>query len=147
MPEKRTIDGQRVSESQVNQGIIVPIDLPEFEIVSQCMQADGSIEVQVRARKESQACPRCGEESSKVHDSRKRVKRDIQLGEYQVYLIVHKRRFRCARCQRPFTETDSACGRYKRTTQRFRHHVAKQACQRPIPHFFFKQKTAYDITR
>ena len=134
MPEKRTIDGQRASESQVNQGIIVPLDLPEFEIVSQCMQADGSIEVQVRARKESQACPRCGEESSKVHDSRKRVKRDIQLGEYQVYLIVHKRRFRCARCQRPFTETDSACGRYKRTTQRFRHHVAKQACQRPLTH-------------
>src|SRR2546429_2910727 len=134
MSEKRTIDGQRASESQVNQGIIVPLDLPEFEIVSQCMQADGSIEVQVRARKESQACPRCGEESSKVHDSRKRVKRDIRLGGYPVYLIVHKRRFRCARCQRPFTETDSACGRYKRTTERFRHHIAKQACQRPITH-------------
>src|SRR2546429_6171515 len=134
MSEKRTIDGQRASESQVNQGIIVPLDLPEFEIVSQCMQADGSIEVQVRARKESQACPRCGEESSKVHDTRKRVKRDIQLGAYQVYLVVHKRRFRCETCAKPFTETDSACGKYQRTTQRFRHQIAKQACQRPLTH-------------
>ena len=118
MSEKRTIDGQRASESQVNQGIIVPLDLPEFEIVSQCMQADGSIEVQVRARKESQACPRCGEESAKVHDTRKRVKRDVTLRGYEVYLIVHKRRFRCATCRKPFTEKESACGQYKRTTER-----------------------------
>src|SRR5437764_4230679 len=134
MPEKRTIDGQRASESQVNQGIIVPLDLPEFEIVSQSMGADGSIEVQVRARKESEACPRCGEVSGKVHDRRKRVKRDIQLRGYQVYLILYKRRFRCATCRRPFTERDSACGRYQRTTERFRNQIAKQACQRPLTH-------------
>jgi transposase len=134
MSDKHTIDGQRARESEPNQGIIVPLDLPEFEIVSQCMRADESIEVQVRARKESQACPRCGQESAKVHDSRKRMKRDIQLRGYQVSLIVHKRRFRCATCGKPFTETDSACGRYKRTTERFRQQIAKQACQRPITH-------------
>ena len=134
MPEKHTRDEQRARESQANQGIIVPLDLPEFEIVSQCMGAEGSIEVQVRAREESQACPRCGQASAKVHDTRKRVKRDIQLRGYQVYLILHKRRFRCATCGRPFTETDSACGRYQRTTQRFRHSIAKQACQRPLTH-------------
>jgi transposase len=134
MPEKHTINEQRGRESEPNQGIIVPLDLPEFEIVSQCIGAGGSIEVQVKARKESEACPNCGEVSGKVHDTRKREKRDIRLGEYQVYLIVHKRRFRCARCRRPFTETDSACGRYKRTTERFRDQIAKQACQRPLTH-------------
>jgi transposase len=134
MPEKHSIDGQRARESEPNQGIIVPLDLPEFEIVSQCIGADESIEVQVRARKESVVCPRCGQESSKVHDSRKRVKRDLQLREYHVYLILHKRRFRCATCRRPFTEPDTACGRYKRTTERFRDHIAKQACQRPLTH-------------
>jgi transposase len=134
MSDKHTIDGQRARESEPNQGIIVPLDLPEFEIVSQCMGADESIEVQVRARKESQACPGCGEESAKIHDTRKRVKRDIQLRGYQVSLIVHKRRFRCATCRRPFTERDSACGRYKRTTERLRDQIAKQACQRPLTH-------------
>src|SRR5260370_27244088 len=134
MSEKHTIDGQRARESPGNQGIIVPLDLPEFEIVSQSMGADGSMEVQVRARKESEACPRCGEVSGKVHDTRKRVKRDIQLRGYQVSLILHKRRFRCVTCRRPFTETDSACSRYQRTTERFRHHIAKQACQRPLTH-------------
>jgi len=134
MPDKHSLDGQRAGESEPNQGIIVPLDLPEFTILSQSVGADESIEVHVKARKESVACPRCGQASAKVHDSRKRVKRDIQLRGYQVSLILHKRRFRCATCRRPFTETDSACGRYKRTTQRFRDHIAKQACQRPITH-------------
>jgi transposase len=134
MPDKHNIDGQRTRESKPNQGIIIPLDLPEFEIVSQCIQADESIEVQVRARKESESCPRCGEESSKVHDIRKRLKRDVQLRGYQVSLILHKRRFRCVRCRKPFTERDSACGRYQRTTKRFRDHIAKQACQRPLTH-------------
>jgi transposase len=134
MSEKHTIDEQRVRENELKQGIIVPLDLPEFEILSQCMGQGESIEVHVRAKQESAVCPRCGEESSKIHDSRARVKRDIQLGAYQVYLVVHKRRFRCAPCGRPFTESDSACGRYQRTTQRFRDHIAKQACQRPLTH-------------
>jgi transposase len=134
MPEKHTIDGQRARESEPNQGIIVPLDLPEFEILSQYIGVDESIEVHVRARKECETCPRCREGSAKVHDTRKRVKRDITLRGYQVYLIVHKRRFRCATCRRPFTERDSACGKYKRTTERFRDQIAKQACQRPLTH-------------
>ena len=134
MPKKHTINEQERRECETNQGIIVPLDLPEFEIVSQSLQAGGRIEVQVKAKKESETCPTCGEESKKVHDTRKRMKRDITLREYQVTLLLHKRRFRCATCRRPFTETDSSCGRYKRTTERFRHQLAKQACQRPITH-------------
>jgi len=134
MPDKHSIDGQRVGESDPNQGIIVPLDLPELTILSQSVGEKESIEVHVRAKKESAACPRCGEASAKVHDSRTRVKRDIQLRAYQVSLVLHKRRFRCATCRRPFTEPDSTCGRYQRTTERFRDHLAKQACQRPLTH-------------
>jgi transposase len=91
MPDKHSIDGQRAGGSEPNQGIVVPLDLPELTILSQSVGEDESIEVQVRAKQESVACPRCGEESSKVHDTRKRVKRDIQLRGYQVYLILHNR--------------------------------------------------------
>lgn len=141
MPEKDTINGQRAGE--LNQGIIVPLDLPELEIVSQSIRADESIEVHVRARKERADCPRCGQESSKVHDSRQRVKRDIQLRGYQVYLVLHKRRFCCVTCRKPFTETDSACGRYQRTTERFRNQIAKQACQRPLTHVAQEVQVGY----
>jgi transposase len=132
--KKHTIDEQESRECELKQGIIVPLDLPEFEIVSQCIRADGCIEVQVKAKEESATCPTCGEVSKKIHDTRKRIKRDSTLRLYQVSLIIHKRRFRCATCRRPFTETDSSCGRYKRTTERFRYEIATQACQRPITH-------------
>jgi hypothetical protein len=92
MPDKHSIDGQRAGESEPNQGIIVPLDLPEFTLLSQSMGVDESIEVHVKARKESQACPRCGQTSAKVHDSRQRVKRDIQLRGYQCMDYEHRNR-------------------------------------------------------
>jgi len=134
MPQKHTRDEQERRACEPKQGVIVPLDLPEFEIVSQCIRADGRIEVQVRAKKESDVCPRCGAVSEKIHDRRERVKRDSMLRSYQITLIVETRRFRCATCRRPFTETESACGKYRRTTKRFRQQIAKQACQRPITH-------------
>jgi transposase len=134
VPKKHTIGEQGRSECEPNQGIIVPLDLPEFEIVSQCLRANGQIEVQVRARNEQDICPTCGEVSEKIHDTRLRVKRDIALRAYQISLIIHKRRFCCATCKRPFTETESSCGKYKRTTGRFRHQIALQARHRPITH-------------
>ncbi len=53
---------------------------------------------------------------------------------HRVELVLYKRRFWCLRCHKAFTESDSACGRYKRTTVRLREEIGKQACSRPIMH-------------
>lgn len=127
MLDQHSIDGQ-------TPGIIVPLDLPDLKILSQCLHSDGSLQVHVIAITDREACPRCGTVCRKIHDTRGRVKRDIALRTYQVHLVLHKRRFRCRECQRSFTETDSVCGRYKRTTKRFRDQLAQQAGQRPIAH-------------
>ena len=134
MQKKHTIEEQEKRECEPTQGIIVPLDLPEFEIVSQCLRADGQIEVQVKAKKEEEACPKCGEVSKKIHDRRQRIKRDVMLSVYHVSLVLQKRRFRCATCRRPFTETEGVIGKYKRTTARLRRQIAQQACNRPITH-------------
>lgn len=49
-------------------------------------------------------------------------------------LVRHKRRFWCLRCHKAFTESDSACGRRKRTTVRLRGEIGQQACSRPLMH-------------
>ena len=67
-----------------------------------------------------------------VHDTRGRAKRDVALREFPVRLVLYKRRFRCMTCRRSFTELDRVCGRYRRTTQRFRDALARQASQQPI---------------
>jgi transposase len=49
-------------------------------------------------------------------------------------LVLLKRRFRCLTCRRSFTEADQACGKRRRTTERLRKHIGKQACSRPVSH-------------
>ncbi len=119
-------------ESQ--EGIVVPLDLPEFRILRQQVQADGSIEVEVIGIQERACCPSCGRLCVKVHDTRLRRKRDQSLREHRVVFVVHKRRFTCFSCRHSFTEPDQACGRYRRTTPRLRQEIGEQARSQPIAH-------------
>jgi transposase-like protein len=108
MPSQHIIPVQSQAESQQPEGIVMPLDLPDLKIVKQEVQADGSIAVHVRALTDREACPRCRTICVKVHDTRMRVKRDIDLRNYQIRLVLYKRRFRCFACQRTFTEPDSS---------------------------------------
>ncbi len=121
-------------EGDPKEGIVVPLGLPELRIVRQAWQTDGSICVEVLARTEQATCPHCQQICHKIHDRRARKKRDRPLGEHQVQLILWKRRFRCETCQATFTESDSVCGRKRRTTVRLREQVGKQACRQPVAH-------------
>jgi len=105
-----------------------------MKMVSQHWQADGSIRVEVLATTSQATCPHCRHVSRKVHDCRARKKRDVGLREYQVELILLKRRFRCFACRKSFTEPDAVCGRRRRTTMRLRERIGKQACLQPIAH-------------
>jgi transposase len=116
------------------QGIIVPLELAGLRILKQEVQADGTLRVEVIGTNERANCLHCGAVCVKQHDVRKRRKRDVPLRGHPVELVLHKRRFWCFRCQKAFTESDSACGRRKRTTVRLREEIGKQACSRPLAH-------------
>lgn len=116
------------------EGIVVPLDLGALRICKQHLQEDGSIEVEVIATTERARCPHCQRMCVKVHDRRPRRKRDLPLRGHRIVLVLLKRRFRCLRCRRSFTEPDQACGRRRRTTPRFREYLGKQACSRPVSH-------------
>jgi hypothetical protein len=122
------------SEHPANEGIIVPLELPGLSILHQEVQADGSIEVEVMGTNERACCPHCQRICVKVHDTRLRRKRDVELRGHPIVLVLHKRRFKCFGCRRTFTEPDSACGRYRRMTVRLRQKIGEQACSQPIAH-------------
>jgi transposase len=113
-------------------GIVIPLDLSEFGVVEQEWQADGSLNVTVIAKQESASCPRCRRDCHQRHDCRARVKRDRSMRGYPVKLIVLKRRFRCPSCAKPFTEPDQACGFRRRTTQRLREQIGREAAIHPV---------------
>lgn len=130
MPSQHTT-GEEPSQEQ---GIVVPLELAGLRILKQEVQADGRIRVEVIGTNHQATCPHCSCVCVKQHDVRKRSKRDVPLRGHRVELVLHKRRFWCLRCHKAFTESDSACGRRKRTTVRLREEIGKQACSRPLMH-------------
>lgn len=126
---------QHTTEAVVtNEVILVPLDLAEFHIVNQEWLANGTIRVEVMAITTQATCPHCHKQCVKIHDTRPRKKRDCALREHRVELIVLKRRFRCLRCRKAFTEPDTACGWRRKTTARLREEIGKLACSQPISH-------------
>ncbi len=134
MRNQNTIERLPLAEESQQKGIIVPLELSDLCILSQAMQNDGSLEVTVISRQERASCPHCHQISAKIHDTRVRRKRDRWLRDHQVILLLCKRRFKCLRCHRTFTEPDLACGRYRRTTERLRTSLGEQGYKRPVAH-------------
>jgi transposase len=121
-------------EANQEQGIMVPLELEGLRILKQEVQPDGRIRVEVIGTNERAQCPHCGAICVKQHDVRQRIKRDVPLRGHRVELVLYKRRFWCIRCHKALTESDSACGRRKRTTVRLRQEIGQQASSRPIMH-------------
>src|SRR5205085_6464127 len=127
---------QHSTEKEANheQGMVVPLELAGLRILKQEVQADGRIRVEVMGTNERAPCVHCGAVCVKQHDVRQRRKRDVPLRGHRVELVLYKRRFWCLHCHKAFTESDSACGRRKRTTVRLRQEIGQQACSRPLMH-------------
>jgi transposase len=130
MPNQHTTEEETSQEA----GIVVPLELDGLRILRQEVQEDGKLRVEVIGTKKRETCPHCGTLCVKQHDVRARRKRDIPLRGHEVELVVSKRRFWCISCHKAFTESDSACGKRKRTTVRLREEIGKQASSRPIAH-------------
>ncbi len=122
------------SEHTVCPHLQIPLEFPGWAIVEQRQLADGTMEVEIVPQADRAPCPSCAHWSGQVHDTRRRRKTDSPLGRFQIVVIVHKRRFRCAPCHQTFTERDHICGWRRRTTARFRQELGEQACQRPVAH-------------
>jgi transposase len=119
-------------EANQEQGIVVPLELEGLRILKQEVQPDGRIRVEVMGTNERVTCLHCGAICVKQHDVRPRIKRDVPLRGHRIELVLYKRRFWCLGCHKAFTESDSACGRRKRTTVRLREEIGKLACSRPL---------------
>jgi transposase len=132
LPSQHTKES--VEEIVSQEGMVIPLNLPEFRLVAQEQHADGSLSLKVIAVRDSATCPHCQQESEQIHDCRERVKRDLNVREYHVHLIVLKRRFRCRPCGRSFTEVDSACGWRRRTTVRLREAIGTQTLRQAVAH-------------
>lgn len=62
-------------------------------------------------------CPKCGQGTTRVHDYREQIIKDIPLGR-NTYIYLRKRRYVCPHCKKRFYENTPFLARYHRTTTR-----------------------------
>ncbi|HUY75520.1 MAG TPA: ISL3 family transposase [Ktedonobacterales bacterium] len=110
----------------------VPLGLTGLRVVGQHLDRTGQLAVHVRSTTERAACSQCDRVSATVHDTRWRPKRDLPCGEHPLSVLVAKRRFWCRGCARTFTEPDTACGRRRRSTVRFRAALGAAGLAQPV---------------
>jgi len=110
-------------------------------------ETDYGIRVRVEYRVEEVECPGCGERTARVHSRRLQVKRDMRLWHKPVYLELSKRRFRCRVCGRVFSEPDPVCGQRRRTSERFRSYLGREAIGQTVRQVARKEGVGETLVR
>jgi transposase len=82
-----------------------------------------------KVRQASEICPKCAHPSNVRAGKCSVMIKDAPFRDEELWLKVHKHRYYCKPCRRPFTEPVSIVWPRRRTSQRFRRTVAKAASQ------------------
>ena len=126
--------------------ITVKLGLPGVRVIWE-EEEEQYITVEVQYRAVSASCPRCGQRTPKVHSVSRQNKRDQRLWNKVVYLVLHKRRFRCLGCKKVFSEPDSVFGARRRSSQRFRQYLGQEAIHQTIRHTARKEMVGEGLVR
>jgi len=98
--------------------------LPELELTASWYRGNqATTHLEVRKASAMEVCPRCATPSTAVYDRRWAVVRDEPIRNKLIKLHIHKRRFSCRPCGRPFTEPVPGVSKRSRCTQRFKRGV------------------------
>lgn len=101
------------------------LGLPGIEVENYHQQADQLI-LEVEAYSDRAPCPRCGTQSSHLHQNHGHLVRDLPISAQQVLLKVNRRQFKCAPCGKPFSEELEFVGRRRKYTHRFAQAIVQQ---------------------
>ena len=96
---------------------------PELEFVGHFSPRRGWLYLRARSKQAHQACHRCGLVSESIYDHRIVKLKDAPIRDHRVRLIVHKRRFFCKSCKKPFTELLPSVFKGCRITERLRRNI------------------------
>ena len=73
-----------------------------------------------------QTCPKCGSETSNIHDYYTQTIKDIPIQFKPTNLIYRKRRYVCPCCNKKFYENNNIVNKFHRTTTRLIEYVVEE---------------------
>ena len=89
----------------------------EDVIVTNVEEISGQLHVHIELPRKDHTCPICGAVTSRVHDYRVQVIKDIPMAR-DTFLHLRKRRYACGNCGKRFAEKNTFVPRYYRVTSR-----------------------------
>ena len=111
--------------SQVHSNFINKLlNLKEVK-VTKISQEDSFIKIYLKTNPREHICPACGSTTSKIHDYREQVIKDLPLQFKHVFLVLRKRRYVCS-CGKRFYESYDFLPRYHRMTNRLVHYICQE---------------------
>lgn len=108
------------------------LDLEEFEILEK-YKSEEYYKFVVKAKNEPMFCSRCGAFSDdedkpfKLHDTRPRTVKDVDLRGMKVILEIKQRRYNCPHCNERFTEFLESVAPDDKVTRRLWEHMGKES--------------------
>ena len=99
-------------------------------IVEDSTETEETLILSVRVAKKTAFCPRCGKISHRLHQNKSHLVRDLPMGDREVILKVNRRRFKCEKCQKPFSETLDFVANKKSFTYRYAQALTEQVIHR-----------------
>ncbi|WP_047983024.1 ISL3 family transposase [Ornithinibacillus californiensis] len=84
--------------------------------VTNLVERDGKVEVYVEMERKPHSCPRCGEETERIHDYRYQKVKHLKWFERMTQLWYKRRRYSCPSCGKRFSEENGFVERYQRTS-------------------------------
>ncbi|MCC5614374.1 transposase family protein [Nostoc sp. CHAB 5836] len=101
------------------------LNLPEV-IVESNLQEGQTLILSVSKKAKSAVCLQCGQKSEKLHQNQRYLVKDLPMGDKEVILNVNRRRFKCKKCRKTFSEELDFVGARKRFTHRYAENIVKQ---------------------
>ncbi len=80
------------------------INLSGVKVANYHLISPNEILIELKNLQKKVPCPHCQNLTSKVHQNHQYRIRDIPLSDYQVFLQINRRRFRCSQCHKVFSE-------------------------------------------
>lgn len=97
--------------------------LPELRLIENRKSETGGVLLLAEKVSDFEVCPKCATSSRSVYDRRWVKLKDDPIRGDDTVIMVHKRRFQCRTCKRPFTEPVPGVKKGYRTTERYRRRI------------------------
>ena len=102
------------------------LNLPDISIKEHYQLDEQTYVFVLESSRKKAICPRCGTTSKKLHQNHYYLVKDLPVSNYDTYLKINRRQWKCDQCGRPFSEELEWIQKRRKYTSRFANYILKQ---------------------